>query len=451
MTNSAARPLILIELNEINFDVVRQYLDADPGALPSLRRLIQGKSIRTSSETRYEELEPWIQWPSVHSGLPYSGHQVFRLGDMVSRDAIPQIFEQLEQAGASVGAISAMNAVNRLRRPAYFIPDPWTRTPSDPSWWSRRLTEAISQAVNDNAQARITLRNASVLLFGLVRYARPRNYLWYLKLALRSRGAPWRKALFLDLFLHDLHLRLFRSRRPAFSTLFVNAGAHIQHHYFFNAGPVRGAAGIRNPDWYIRPEEDPVAEMLGVYDRVIGDYLRLPETELLVATGLSQKPYDRVKIYYRLKEHGDFLTRLGIRYQTVLPRMTRDFLIEFESSEAALEAQRVLESAVVEDGERLFGDIDNRGSSLFVTLTYPHELNDSTQVRCGDICLPLKPHVAFVAIKNGMHQGEGFAFFSNGISRHAPAERSHVCSLYSSIIGHFGLGKRVDLATEANP
>ena len=64
--------------------------------------------------------------------LKQSGHKIFRLGDVVASDAL-QIFEEVEQAGFKVGAVSPMNAVNRLSAPAYFIPDPWTDTPSDRS------------------------------------------------------------------------------------------------------------------------------------------------------------------------------------------------------------------------------------------------------------------------------------------------------------------------------
>src|SRR5688572_32468077 len=97
--------------------------------------------------------------------------------------SVPQMFEQLERQGIRIGAISAMNAVNRLRSPAYFIPDPWTATASDGSLWSRKLTAALSQTVNDNSQGRITPASALWLLLGLLRFARPRNYVTYMKLA----------------------------------------------------------------------------------------------------------------------------------------------------------------------------------------------------------------------------------------------------------------------------
>jgi hypothetical protein len=435
--NKPSKRLILLELNEINFDVVEKYVEADAKRFPALKKLLSCLRIRTSCENQYEELEPWIQWASVHTGKTYAEHGVFRLGDMVG-SGVPQIFEQIEQAGYKVGAISAMNAENRLKQPAYFIPDPWTQTPSDSSWWSLSLGQAVSQAVNDNAQARITPKSALQVVVGLLRFARVKHYQKYLSLVLNSSRKPWLKAVVLDLLLHDVHWSMFNAKRPDFSTLFLNAGAHIQHHYFLNSEPLRKDSPNKNPAWYVHESEDPLADVLELYDLIVGEYFDRADIEVVLATGLAQKPYDRVKFYYRLNSHANFLRRLGIEFSIVLPRMTRDFLIEFENIQQAKFAQDVLASVRVgDDDAQLFGEIDNRGDSLFVTLTYPQEINASTQYSVAERKWPLLPEVSFVAIKNGMHQEEGFAFFTKEIARHAPANFAHVAGLGRSIMQYF--------------
>jgi hypothetical protein len=435
--NNQSKRLILLELNEINFDVVERYLAADSTMFPALQRLLSGSRIRTSCEKKYEELEPWIQWASVHTGKTYAEHGVFRLGDMVGKN-VPQIFEQLESIGFKVGVISAMNAENRLKQPAYFIPDPWTQTSADSSWWSRALAQAVSQAVNDNAQARITPKSVLQMLLGLIRFARVTHYQKYLSLVLGSRSKPWLKPLVLDLLLHDVHWSMFNAKRPNFSTLFLNAGAHIQHHYFFNADPLQKRLPNKNPAWYVPESEDPLADVLSLYDLIVGEYFARKDTEVLLATGLAQKPYDRVKFYYRLNAHADFLRGLGIAFGGVFPRMTRDFLIEFENVQQAHAAEDLLaEVRVVGDNEPLFGEIDNRGASLFVTLTYPKEITAQTQYQVGERKAALLPEVSFVAIKNGMHQEEGFAFFTEGVARYAPADMAHVAQLGYTIMNFF--------------
>lgn len=437
--NKSGKRLILLELNEINFDVVEKYVAKDSTRFPSLTKLLSEARIRTSSEKKYEELEPWIQWASVHTNKTYAEHGIFRLGDIVG-SGVPQIFEKLEQAGYKVGAISAMNSENRLKNPAYFMPDPWTQTPPDSSWWSRSLAQAVSQAANDNAQARITAKSALQLVFGLVRFARMAHYKKYISLAIASRRQPWRKALVLDLLLHDLHWAMFNNKRPDFSVLFLNAGAHIQHHYFFNAEPLRKSLSSKNPSWYVSEDQDPLADVLGLYDMIVGDYFSRDDTDVVLATGLAQRPYDRVKFYYRINSHAKFLCGMGIQFNDVFPRMTRDFLIVFESEQQAQVAQDILASVRVDESEvQLFGEIDNRGKSLFVTLTYPQEITESTFYRVGDRRSPLLPEVSFVAIKNGMHQEEGFAFFTPGVAKNAPTDGAHVANLGKTVLRYFGL------------
>lgn len=431
--NKLARRLVLIELNEVNFDLVHRY--AAEGTLPSFKRLLSRDLRRTTSEASYEKLEPWIQWVSAHSGLTAQEHGIFRLGDIVG-SKVPQVFEELEAQGWRVGCISPMNAENRLRAPAYFLPDPWTRTASDGSFWSRVLAKAVGQVVNDNAKQRISASSALALLGGLLRFARSRHYGLYLRLLAGSRGRPWRKALCLDLLLHDLHLLLLQRARPHFSTLFVNAGAHIQHHYLFNARLER--QGPRNPDWYAAADIDPFGEMLEVYDRILAEYLDQPDFDVIIATGLTQQPYDRVKYYYRLRQHAEFMRLFGVPCVDVEPRMTRDFLVRFATPELARQGQQRLASAKhMASGRPIFGDIDYRGESVFASLVYPDEIGPGFIVEHEAGRLDLHPHVAFVAIKNGMHLGEGFAYFGGAVAAHAPPDGAHVSRLYHTIKDYF--------------
>ena len=74
------KPLLFLEPNAVNFEFVDHY--ARRGDLPTFARLIERHGYaRTSSETVYEHIEPWIQWFTVHTGKPFGEHQVFRLGD----------------------------------------------------------------------------------------------------------------------------------------------------------------------------------------------------------------------------------------------------------------------------------------------------------------------------------------------------------------------------------
>ncbi len=425
--------LILVELNEINFDFVKKYIDSGEH-LPGFQKII-GNLNTTSSEKDYKNLEPWIQWASLHLGKKFEEHGIFRLGD-ITKSSDQQIFEKIEQAGYKVGAVSPMNTKNELNKPAYFIPDPWTQTKSDGSFLNKGLSEAISQAVNDNSSSKITFRSLIFLFFGFLRHV---NFFKKIKLTLFAFSAlkkPWRKALFLDMFLHEIHMSLFKKNKPDFSTVFFNAGAHIQHHYFFNSKFFDDSIH-RNPNWYINNKIDPFKEMIICYDKILQELLNIDNTEIIVATGLSQAPYKKVKFYYRLVNHKNFLSKCNIEFKDVFPRMTRDFLLTFKNEKLANIAQKKLEAIKVNNDERLFGLIDNRGSELFITLTYPNEIKDSTYVSIGKRKINLKEQTVFVAIKNGMHSEKGYTYFSENIRKFSPQENSHVANIHKSIIEIF--------------
>ena len=59
------KKLILIALNELNFDLIKKYVEDNK--LKNLKKIIDKISF-TTSETEYKYLEPWIQWPSVYFG-----------------------------------------------------------------------------------------------------------------------------------------------------------------------------------------------------------------------------------------------------------------------------------------------------------------------------------------------------------------------------------------------
>lgn len=412
------RQTLFLELNEINFDAVRDYI-AD-GRLPALAHVMNARGVHeTTSESKYDEIEPWIQWVTAHTGLTLAEHSVFRLGDILEHD-IPQIWERLEEQGVSVGAVSPMNAKNRTQRASFFIPDPWTPTEVTGSFLVRNLYDAISQAVNDNAQARLTARSALWLLLGAARYARTANYHRYVRYALGAQRKPWYKAMFLDLLLADVFIKLTSATRPGFATLFLNAGAHIQHHYMFSSDVYNGPQ--RNPEWYVDPSNDPVLDVYELYDRIIAQVMeRFPEARLMIATGLHQDPHPKLTYYWRLTDHAAFLERHDVPFAAVEPKMSRDFHVRCVDVQQACDAEAKLNAMQDADGIELF-EVDNRGKDLFVMLTYPNDVPPGFEYQTSNgPAKNLRDDVAFVAIKNGQHNSIGY-FIDCGMQDGAETE-----------------------------
>ncbi|MEM8817884.1 MAG: hypothetical protein AAGE85_18885, partial [Pseudomonadota bacterium] len=181
----------------------------------------------------------------------------------------------------------------------------------------------------------------------------------------------------------------------------------IQHHYMFNAAPYDGE--LRNPDWYVPFAADPVLDIYRIYDRILGQLQQQePTKRLIIATGLHQDPHPEKTFYWRLRDHAAFLRKASVPFQAVEPLMSRDFIVRCADITETLEAERRLTSACASDGARLFS-VDNRGDSLFVMLSYPGDINDITHYELDGIeRFDLIEDVAFVAIKNGRHNGVGY-------------------------------------------
>lgn len=402
---------IILQLNEINFDLVKHYIKSGK-SLPNFSKLVKEyRSSNTSSETDYNKLEPWIQWVSFYTGKSFEEHKIFRLGDAVKTKVNDQIFCEIESMGLKVGAVSPMNARNDLINPSYFIPDPWTKTSCDNTTFSKRITNMLVQTVNDNTSGKISFKSILTLIEIIIKTFSIKDYFYFLYLVIITLRKKWYKSLILDFIIHKLHLFYYRSKSPDISFVFLNAGAHIQHHYMFNSSYYNG--NLKNPNWYISEKHDPVSDMLEIYDKLIGDFIHL-KCSLFVITGLSQEPYGNKKFYWRLKDHTNFFNELDLNFIKINPRMTRDFEVLFESNKDRDKFQREIENLYLNEScEKLFGEIQVREQSLFITLTYPNEITQSDIISLKHKKLYLYNHVNFVAIKNGMHSGRGYFYYPN--------------------------------------
>ena len=399
---------ILLGLNELNFDYIKFYIDQ--GLLPNFKKIFEIQPpIETVSENEYKLLEPWVQWVTIHSGKSYKEHNIFRLGDIVNNSELSQIFEELEAEGLSVGAVSPFNAENRLNNPSFFIPDPWTKTNPSGNWVVQALHQAVHQSVNDNAKSKLNFKSMISLGLGLLLYVPLLRWFHYIKTIFKLKK-PGVKAIILDSLLADVHLTLWKKHKPDFSNLFLNSGAHIQHHYLFNSKAYIG--NIKNPEWYCPKDYDPLIHILSEYDKQIGKLLNRKELKIIIATGLHQQPHEHLTFYWRLKEHVKFAAMIGIKnFSEILPRMSRDFLVKFNKEADALNAENLLNSFYASKDDIKIFEVDNRGTSLFVELVYPNDIEDNDSIYSKESNLKIekfKTYIAFVAIKNGEHNGIGY-------------------------------------------
>ncbi len=288
------------------------------------------------------------------------------------------------------------------------MPDPWTKTATTGGWLMKKVAGAVSDAVNENATGGSKISTYLYLILAILRYSLVKRHIKIALLTLTALRSHYHRAILLERILTDVFCSAWKAKKPEFSTLFLNSVAHLQHHYLFNAAPYKGQN--KNPDWYMPADKDPLLDGLKSYDGLVGQMLSLPnEPRIFIATGLHQNPVERPVFYWRLKDHAGFLDMIGAPYTNAVARMSRDFLVECASEDDALIAARKLENCTDQNGERMFKEVDNRGTSLFVTLTYPHDCPEGNHILCGNEKIEnFRQYVGFVALKNGEHDGEGY-------------------------------------------
>lgn len=220
--------VVSLELNELNLELVEAYAESED--LENFRWLLNGcRRWSTRAEEDYEQLEPWIQWVTAHTGQPFARHQVFRLGD-IRDSSVEQIWESVEKLGGTVAAVSPINSANRTSNAKFFVPDPWTDSPVTGSWDLRLLHEGVHEAVNENATGSTTALSYLKLLLGASVNLPRERVLSHAVFASRAVRNSRQRAVCLDVLLAEAFIRHWTKSRPTYASLFLNAAAHLQHH-----------------------------------------------------------------------------------------------------------------------------------------------------------------------------------------------------------------------------
>ena len=121
---SHRRPLILLEFNELTPTLMDRFISE--GKLPNFARLRESSEVFiTDAEEQEPYLEPWIQWVTVHTGVPYSEHGIFRLSEG-HKLRHKNVWDLVSEAGETVWVCGSMNARHEKETKGYIMPDPWS-------------------------------------------------------------------------------------------------------------------------------------------------------------------------------------------------------------------------------------------------------------------------------------------------------------------------------------
>jgi hypothetical protein len=422
--------VVLIEFNELTPRLMERWMAE--GKLPNFQRFYREAQVwQSDAEESGEALNPWVQWVTVHTGLPLSKHGVFLLNDTRRLD-YPQVWDVLSRAGHRVLVCGSMNAGYQPGLNGFVLPDPWSADVAPyPRGEFDAYYEFIKRNVQEYASASVPVTPADVARFAAFMARRGlsldtiRSGVTQLLNERRTGRSRWKRAAILDRLQWDVFRWYWARHRPSFSTFFLNSTAHFQHMYWRTMEPER--FDIKPTDGELADTRDAILYGYQAMDQLMGRFLALAgdDVTLLFATGLSQQPYLKAeakggKRFYRLHS-GELLSRLGVtgpyRYE---PVMADEFFLRFEREEDAAAAAELLPAWRVAN-EAPLRLHHRRGTELFVQCRVRRVLPQDAELEVQG-----RPPVRYYDIfhlveglKSGYHHPDGMLWLRRPDRAHA--------------------------------
>lgn len=344
---------ILFEINEICPSLIDRF--EHEGILPNFKKYrLYFNRYQTQADSDHPALEPWIQWYSVHTGLPYSTHGVFRLTEGATAGH-PDIWSIIKERGYKVMNFSSMNTAPLTGENDFFFPDPWSKEKANPTEL-QPIADFIANQVRDytvpDHKINYVTFVTSLVKHGLSLSTIIMGMKQILTEKLQNKAFKYKRIFVLDGILIDMFLNYHRQNKPNFATFFTNSVAHIQHGYWRYFEPEKFNIPINKPEL-----TDAVKNAYINIDYRLGQlmaYTQKNNIKLSIASALSQRPYTKEentggRHYYRPRNINNLLEKLGIVPHTCEPVMTHQYILRFRTLEAKKHADTILNQAKLVD------------------------------------------------------------------------------------------------------
>lgn len=448
-----AGPMIVLEFNELSPALMDTFIEQ--GHLPNFRKLREGSQVFTTvAEEVAPNLDPWIQWVTLHSGLSFDEHGIFHLGDG-HKLAVKSLWDLIASEGKTVWVCGSMNIKYDSPFRGAVLPDPWTvgmkPFPAELEPYYLFVQRNVQEYTND----RVPLSKGDYLRFlkfmvthGLSTRTVQSivSQLWSER---RTGKGKWKRATILDKLQRDVFLSYFKNLRPAFSTFFLNSTAHFQHAHWRNMDP---------EPFKIKPTDADQAEYQHAVrygyeemDRIVGDIVAAAPANavIVMATALSQQPcliYEDIggKTFYRARTFQPLIEFAGITgCQKVEPVMSEEFHLRFANERDAIDAAARL-SALRVDGRPAM-QVERRGTNVFSGCIIYSQLEHDVMLQAGENGKSTPFFRLFYqveSLKSGMHHPDGILWVRvPGTQPNVSPEKVSLRDVPPTILSLFGIEK----------
>jgi hypothetical protein len=424
----AARSVMLLEFNELSPQLMERFIAK--GYLPNFKRLRDESEVYVTqaAETGWD-LNPWVQWVTVHSGLNYADHGITEL-DEGGKLKAKRVWDVVSDAGQPVCICGSMNVAYHNPIHGVIIPDPWTTKFAPYPGALLPFFRFVQQNVLDHTSSRVGLKRADYLNFFtfMMRHGLSAMTLKALGLQLRQErtdNVRWKRAALLDKLQFDVFRWYYRKVKPRFSTFFSNSTAHYQHYYWREMDPQQFK--IQPTPEQRATYQDAILFGYQEMDKLIARLLALagPDTVVLFATAISQQPcltYEDQggKVLYRPREYSRLLDFAEVtEAYTVAPVMAEVFNLHMQSGDEAIQAELKLRRLRVVGQPAMH--LERKDAVISVKCNVHHALPAGTLITAegGHSTIPFFDlFYQMEGIKSGMHHSDGMFWIRTPEKRH---------------------------------
>jgi hypothetical protein len=447
---NAKQSVILMEFNELSPILMQRFMQE--GKLPNFQRLHgEAQVYTTDAEEQPPYLNPWIQWITVHSGMPYSEHQIFHLGDghKLKKKCI---WDVANDAGLKSWVCGAMNVRFDAPMNGWVLPDPWTVGARPFPDTLDPYFRFVQAHVQEHTNERVPLKASDYLGFVqfMLRHGLSAATVWAtLKqlLSERFKKAHWKRAAIMDKLQFDVFRWYYRRERPDFSAFFLNSTAHFQHMHWREFEPDRFKVKPSAEDR--RRYSNAILFGYQQMDGLVKRFCDLVDenTALIFVTGFSQQAclaYEDQggKSFYRPRDLAQFVKFAGVTAPfTVSPVMSEQFHIFFQDEEETRKALETLESLRVNDKAAL--ELERKGKTIFAGCNIFEALPRDAVLKIGreGRSAPfLEVFYQVEGMKSGMHHPEGMLWIRRpGRAHRVHSQKVSLTSIAPTVLNILGL------------
>lgn len=346
--------LVIFELNECDFSYF--LYGAKKFKFQEIRKFIKSKIItRTYTKDKIEglNLDPWVQWVSVHTGRNSKKHKIFRTGQSLNKN-IPQVWEKLGNKKLSVGLWGLFNSKYRNKKNInFFYPDPWNYSErAYPNKLNSLLWLPRYYAMNYPNISKLKIFFLSLLFFRNIFFSRIffyliKNFFSLLHIFYKAKLSSFNLYFFLDLMSLNIIKKHSLNNKLDLLIVGLNSFAHYQHNYWDSK---------KNEYfyfWYLN-------EMIKIINDIKENF-----KSSIILNGFAQKKI-LPEYAIRPENYKKLLEKLNIKFEKINLNMTTGAYIFFNKKENMIEALKKLSSLNLHGKNLFFTESYNNKKKIFV-------------------------------------------------------------------------------------